>query len=107
MSTFFDDTMQGLLEALEIKNGNIPIVEKKDMPAPTFIVADMEKKLIDEMIEIRKEQNMSQGQLAEITGNKQQAISRLEKKENSPSLKFFVNVINALGYELQLVKSTR
>ena len=29
------------------------------MPAPTFVAADMEKKLIDEVVQIRKEQNMS------------------------------------------------
>ncbi len=104
MSKFFDDTMQGLLEALEIKNGNIPMEEKADMPATTFVASDVEKNLIDQMIEIRKEQNMSQAQLADVTGNKQQAISRIEKKEHSPSLKFFVNIIHALGYELQLVK---
>ncbi len=104
MSKFFDDTMQGLMEALEIKNGNIPLIEKDGMPAPTFVASDAEKELIEMVVEIRKKQNMSQGQLASITGNKQQAISRLEKKENSPSLKFFLNIVHALGYELQLVK---
>ena len=51
-----------------------------------------------------KEQNISQSQLAKLTGNKQQAISRMENKEHSPSLKLFYSMVNALGYELKLVK---
>jgi len=104
MSKFFEETMQGLLEAVAIEKGEIPLVEKENMPAPTFVAADMEKKLIDEVVQIRKEQKMSQSKLAEITGNKQQAISRTENKEHSPSLKLFYSMVHALGYELKLVK---
>ena len=107
MSKFFEETMQGLLEAVAIDKGEIPLIEKKNMPATTFIAADMEKKLIDEIIQIRKEQNMSQSKLAELTGNKQQAISRTENKEHSPSLKLFYSMVNALGYDLKLVKCNK
>ncbi len=103
MGPFFDDTMQGLLEAVEIEKGNIPLIKKENMPAPTYVAAS-EEKLIDELVRIRKEENMSQNQLAALTGNKQQVISRIEKKENCPSLKLFYNMVNALGYELQIVK---
>lgn len=104
MNKFFEETMQGLLEAVAIEKGEIPLMEKVNMPAPTFVAADMEKKLIDEIVKIRKEQNMSQSQLAKLTGNKQQAISRMENKEHSPSLKLIYSMINALGYDLKLVK---
>lgn len=104
MSKFFDETMQGLLEAVAMEKGEIPLTEKNNMPALTFVAADMEKKLIDEIVQIRKEQNMSQSKLAELTGNKQQAISRTENKEHSPSLKLFYSMVNALGYDLKLVK---
>ena len=40
MSNFFDETMQGLLEAADIAKGNIKLIEWKNMPAPTFYVAD-------------------------------------------------------------------
>mgnify|MGYP007025372221 FL=1 len=40
MSNFFDETMQGLLEAAEISKGNILLTECENMPAPTFYVAD-------------------------------------------------------------------
>ena len=36
MSRFFEETMQGLLEAIEMEKGEIPLVERKNMPAPTF-----------------------------------------------------------------------
>ncbi len=102
MGNFFDDTMQGLLEAVEIEKRNIPLTQKENMPAPTFIISDEENKLIDEMVDLRKRQHLSQKQLAEITGNKQQVISRIERKENSPSLKTFCNILNALGYKLEI-----
>ena len=33
MSNFFDETMQGLLEAAEITKGNITLTEWENMPA--------------------------------------------------------------------------
>lgn len=104
MSKFFEKTMQGLLEAVAIEKGEIALEKKENMPAPTFVASDKEKELIDELVNIRKEQNVSQSELAKLTGNRQQAISRMENKEHSPSLKLFYSMVNALGYELQLVK---
>ena len=104
MSKFFDDTMQGLLEAVAIDKGEIPLVEKNDMPAPTLIASEKEKELIEEVTRLRKEKKISQSKLAALTGNKQQAISRMEKNEHSPSLKLFCNMVNALGYDIKLVK---
>lgn len=104
MSRFFDETMQGLLEAVAMEKGEVPLVEKKDMTAPTFMVIDTEQKLIDEIVQIRKEQSMSQSDLAKLIGVKQQTISRLENKEHSPSLKLFYSIIHALGYDLKIAK---
>ncbi len=36
MSSFFEDTMTGLLQAVSIERGNIPVAEVSGMPAPTF-----------------------------------------------------------------------
>ncbi len=101
---FYEDIEKSLLEAIEIETGSIPLNEKKDMPAPSFIAADREKELIDELVCIRRQQRISQSDLALLTGNKQQAISRIEKNENSPSLKYFLNMLAALGYDLQIIK---
>lgn len=102
MSKFFDDTMQGLLQAIEIEKGNIPLTERSEMPAPTFYVSSDDKELVDKLIEIRKQENISQSELAKMTGNTQQAISRLEKKNHSPSLQAFCNILDALGYGLSI-----
>lgn len=101
---FYEEIERSLLEAIEMEKGNIPLAEKTNMPAPTFVTLNKDKALIDEMVRLRKEQNISQSQLAQITGSKQQAISRIENKEHSPSLKLFYSMVHALGYEIQLVK---
>lgn len=79
MSKFFDDTMQGLLEAIEIEKGSIPLTERNEMEVPTFYVSDSDTELINRLVEIRKKENISQSELAKMVGSKQQAISRLEK----------------------------
>lgn len=106
MSTFFDETLQGLLEAVAIEKGNIPLTHKEDMPAPTLYVAEKDQLLVEELVSIRKELHISQSKLAELSGNKQQVISRIEREENAPSLKVFCNLLDALGYKLQIVKKS-
>ncbi|HKM22475.1 MAG TPA: helix-turn-helix transcriptional regulator [Lachnospiraceae bacterium] len=63
-----------------------------------------EYKLLAELVQLRKEKNMTQRELAQLTGNKQQVISRIEKRENSPTLKTFCSLLNTLGYDLQIIK---
>ncbi|MBQ8815865.1 MAG: helix-turn-helix transcriptional regulator [Lachnospiraceae bacterium] len=63
-----------------------------------------EYRLIGEMISLRKQNHVTQSQMAALIGNRQQVISRIEQKENSPSLKLFCNMLSVLGYELQIVK---
>lgn len=104
MSKFFDDTMQGLLEAVAIDKGNVPLEEKVNMPAKTYVTVNKEESLIDEVIQIRKKKHLSQSDLADMTGNNQQAISRFENKYHTPSLKFFYSIVDALGYKVQLVE---
>lgn len=83
-------------------------IEKRKQESPEFEKAwdesREEYRLIGEMISLRKKEKITQNQLATMTGSKQQVISRIEKKENSPSLKMFCNILNALGYELQIVR---
>lgn len=37
-SKFFEDTKNGLLQAIEIERGNIPVKERKNMPAKTYYI---------------------------------------------------------------------
>ncbi|MBR1702622.1 MAG: helix-turn-helix transcriptional regulator [Lachnospiraceae bacterium] len=75
------------------------------MPALTYTAIEKEKELIDELVNIRKQLNISQTELARLTGNKQQVISRIEKKEHSPSLKLFYSMVSAMGYDIKIVKA--
>lgn len=66
---------------------------------------EAECKLRRELAEARKENNISQAQLKELTGLTQQTISRIETNSDiSPSLKILLKYVNAIGYELKLVK---
>jgi len=67
----------------------------------------MEYDILGSLIKIRKERGLSQSELAEKSGNKQQVISRIENKENSPTLKTICGILNALDYEIQLVPKGR
>lgn len=105
MSDFFNDTMNGLLEAIAIDRGEVETVERENMPAKTLVSSEQRAiELIEEIHKIRKERNVTQRELAEIMGTKQQTISRMEKNENIPTLKFFCNALNALGYDIQIIK---
>jgi hypothetical protein len=42
MSKFFEETKQGLLEAVRIKNGEIPLEEKDGMATITFVAVEAE-----------------------------------------------------------------
>lgn len=62
-----------------------------------------EYKFISELVKLRKEKGLSQADLAEMTGNKQQVISRIENKENSPTLKTICNILDIMDYDIQLI----
>ena len=92
MSKFFDDTMQGLLEAVAIDKGEIPLVEKEDMPAPTLIASEREKELIQEVTKLRKEKNISQLKLALDLSMNQNTISRYETGEREADYKTLIKI---------------
>lgn len=83
-------------------------IEKRKVESETFAKAwedsREEYELIGNMISLRKEQNITQKELADMIGKKQQVISRIEKKENSPSLSLFCKIISALGYKIKIEK---
>lgn len=58
----------------------------------------------DELAQIRKHEKISQKDLSKITGYSQQAISRIEKKAHIPTLKTLTELIEAMGYEIKIVK---
>ena len=81
---------------------------EKQMQNPKFKKAweenNAEHELIGEMISLRKQKKITQSELAMLTGNKQQVISCIERKENNLSLKMFAHILDVLDYELRIVK---
>ena len=60
--------------------------------------------LIFEFVGLRKENEISQGELSRISGVDRSAICRYEKRDRVPSLLHFTKVLNAMGYELCIRK---
>lgn len=56
--------------------------------------------IISRIIEARKEQNMTQEQLARKIGTQKSNISRLESGNYNPSLDFLIKVASGLGKNL-------
>lgn len=54
--------------------------------------------------EIRKSKKLTQKELAERIGIKQQQYQRYESEVNEIPLKMFLKVIDVCGYKLKLVK---
>ena len=79
-------------------------IEKRRENDPKFRKVWDETHTEYEMISLRKKENMTQKELAKLTGQKQQVISRIERKERMPSIGSFNKILNALGYELKIVK---
>lgn len=61
-----------------------------------------EYEIIQQIIQSRTEQDISQKELAERAGTKQSNISRLESGEYNPSLQFLKKVAKGLGKELHI-----
>ena len=58
--------------------------------------------VISQIIEARKENNMTQEDLAKKIGTQKSNISRLESGNYNPSLDFLIKVANGLGKELKI-----
>lgn len=68
--------------------------------AKGFDLTQREYKLIGEMIKARKRKGLTQKELAQSLGFKQQVISRIETRREVPSLSNVLKISDALGLEL-------
>ena len=62
--------------------------------------------LIEKAINLRKKAGVSQVEVAIGSGLSQQAVSRIEKLGNSPTLLNFIRYISAAGLELRIEKKS-
>lgn len=68
-------------------------------------ISSVDKQIYDivyEITKVRKEHNITQKQLAELTGLSNNTISRIETYLTTPSLPVLIKIINALGMGLTL-----
>ena len=67
------------------------------------LIMDMEYSIITNYIKLRKEANLSQEQLAKETNIIRTTIARIENNMNSPQLKTMLELLEPLGYTLDIV----
>ena len=61
-----------------------------------------EMEIIKALVDARIEQNLTQTELAEITGINQADISKLERGNRNPTLNMLKKLANGLGYTLKI-----
>ena len=66
-------------------------------------IMDMEYDIITEYIKLRKKSNISQEELAKETHVIRTTIARIERNMNSPQLKTMLELLEPLGYTLDIV----
>ena len=59
--------------------------------------------IIEQIAQTRKDNRVTQEQLANLIGTKKSNISRFEKGETNPSLDFIIRIADALGLNLKLL----
>lgn len=62
-----------------------------------------EYKLIDRIVNERKKRNITQKELAAMTGISQQSISRLEREKHMPKIDTLMKLLDGLDLELTVV----
>lgn len=62
-----------------------------------------EYELIDRIVSERKRRNITQKELAAMTGISQQSISRLEREKHMPKIDTLIKLLDGLGLELTVV----
>ena len=99
---------------MELNENEIKQLSEYEIKKLNEILADMKKvkisktkqKINDIIYEVsteRKKQNLSQSDLAELTGLSQTTISRIETYVSTPTLPILIKIMNSLNLDLQIV----
>ena len=87
-SVSFSEVKQELLNDVRVQ-------EEYDKLQPRY-------EIINQIVRVRQQKNMTQEQLAELIGTKKSNISRLESGKYNPSLEMLIKIAQALGKTLKL-----
>ncbi len=72
--------------------------------ASEYEAINREFEIIKQATETRKKLGITQPEVAERIGAKQQSISRMEQMGNSPSLRNFIRYLDGIGLEMKIEK---
>ena len=67
-------------------------------------IINLEKALINAIVEVKEKSGLTQKQLSELCGIKQPVISRLEKAVYSSQISSIIKILKPLGYTLSVTK---
>ncbi len=67
------------------------------------MLQDLEYDLITQFISLRKENNLSQQALANLSGTIREKIAKIENRLNSPQINTLIEILEPLGYTLKIV----
>ncbi|MCD7929290.1 MAG: helix-turn-helix domain-containing protein [Clostridiales bacterium] len=62
--------------------------------------------LIDQLVQIRKDQGLTQKQLAVACGLTQSVVARFESKRTTPTVATFCRIASALGASISITKAS-
>ena len=63
----------------------------------------IEMEIIEASIKARESKKISQRELSKLSGIKQPAIARIERRVNSPSINTLIRLLYPMGYTLKVV----
>lgn len=67
------------------------------------ILQDLEYDLLTNFIKLRKEKNLTQQQLANLSGVVREKISKIENGLNSPQINSLIKILEPIGYTIKIV----
>ena len=70
-------------------------------------ISEQEFEFITEIVKLRLNKNITQKELANLTGIPQPNIARFEKNTHSASLSTTIKILNSLGYKIKIEKNKK
>ena len=67
------------------------------------ILSELEYEFICDFIRIRKEHNLSQKSLAQMSGVVREKIAKIENQLNSPQINSLIKILEPIGYTIKIV----
>jgi DNA-binding XRE family transcriptional regulator len=87
---------------INVKDEKLKLLKKEPDLKEYFERADLEYQLIKKLVKIRKQKNITQKEISDKSGIKQQVISRIETFDSLPTLKTFLKYLDSMDLEIKI-----